>query len=113
MVCGGKFTLGRAGEYTGGATVDDRDPNYDPDERRIDPDDGAAYKYDELAAFYKGKFSAQEIAEYWEYECTAVKRKGKKAAAAPAGPTLAESAAQAKAKAKSKPKKAPVQRDPD
>jgi len=104
---GGKFTLGKAGDYSGGATVDYEDPNFDPDERRVDPDDGTAYKYEELAAFYKGKFTKQQVAEYWEYECTVVKRKAKAraAAAAPAGPTLAESAADA-AKVKSKPEKA-------
>jgi len=107
---GGKFTLGKAGDYGGGATVEYGDPNHDPDERRIDPDDGTAYKFAELAAFYKGKFSKQQIAEYWEYECTAVKRKSraKAAAAAPSGPTLAESVAKTKTKttteAKPKPK---------
>jgi len=100
---GGKFTIGKDGDYSGGATVDSRDPNYDPDEKRVDPDDGQAYTFSALAAFYKGKFNKQAIAEYWEYECTPVKRKGKaKAKAAPAGPTLAESAAQAKPKAKAK-----------
>merc|ERR1719401_2351259 len=84
---GGKYTMGKATDYTGGATVDYHDPNYDPDERRVDPDDGQAYKYTEPAAFYKGKFSAQEIAEYWEYTCTVAKRRGNKAKAAPpAGP---------------------------
>lgn len=96
---GGRYTMGRLGETSGGATVDSDDPNYDPDERRVDPDDGTAYKYDELAAFYKGKFTKQAIAEYWEYECTPAKRKGraKESSQAPAGPSLAESAAQAKA----------------
>lgn len=108
---GGKFTLGKVGDNYGGATVDHDDPNYDPDEKRIDPDDGTAYKYDELAKFYKGKFSAQEIAEYWDYECTAVKRKGRAKAtdAAPAGPSLQESATQAKYRVKAKPKEPETQ----
>lgn len=98
---GGKYTMGKPGEYEGGATMDSRDPNYDPDEWRTDPDDGVAYKFADLAAFYKGKFSKQAVAEYWEYECKPVKRKSKKAAGAEKskfgqGPSLQESAAKAK-----------------
>lgn len=108
---GGRFTMGKVGEDWGGATYDRNDPNFDPDERRVDPDDGVAYKFDELAAFYKGKFSKQTIAEYWEYECTVARRKARKAASAsvvPAGPTLQESAAQAKYRPK-----APAQPKPE
>lgn len=49
-------------------------------EKRVDPDDGAAYTFEELSAFYKGKFKPKAIAAYWENECTPVKqrRKGKK-----------------------------------
>lgn len=113
---GGKYTLGKLGESSGGVTMDAGDPNYDPDERRIDPDDGLAYKYTELSEFYKGKFTKQAIAEYWDYECTqVVKQRGrkekKKAEEPPAGPSLAESAAQAKATAKSKPKFRAVRND--
>jgi len=106
---GGKFTLGKDGDYSGGATVDSKDPNYDPDEKRIDPDDGQAYTFSALSLFYKGKYNKQACAEYWEYECTAVKRKGKARSkeAAPAGPTLAESVAQVRPKAKVKAKAKP------
>lgn len=89
---GGKFTLGRVGEESGGGFQDKGDPNFDPDEKRYDPDDGIAYKFDQLATFYKGKFSKQVIREYWEYECTPVKAKRTlKPKAGLSGPTLAES----------------------
>lgn len=103
--------MGKVGEYGGGATVDRHDPNFDPDERRVDPDDGMTYKFEELAAFYKGKFTAQEIAEYWEYECSAVKRKKQPKDQKPAGPSLQESVAQAKwAKVKPQPATAAAKR---
>lgn len=44
-------------------------------ERRIDPDDGKSYTYDELEAFYTGKFKKKEIGVYWESTCKAVKKK--------------------------------------
>lgn len=89
---GGKFTMGKAADTSGGTFLDRGDPNFDPDERRTDPDDGVAYKYDELAAFYKGKFNKQAIAEYWEYVCTPVKKKSSaKVKEGLKGPTIAES----------------------
>eukprot|EP00933_Yihiella_yeosuensis_P016860 TRINITY_DN1425_c0_g3_i2.p1 TRINITY_DN1425_c0_g3~~TRINITY_DN1425_c0_g3_i2.p1 ORF type:complete len:417 (-),score=146.92 TRINITY_DN1425_c0_g3_i2:264-1514(-) len=67
-------------------------------ERRVDPEDGAAYTWEELSAYYKGKFKKAAIAAYWE-ECKPVK-KGKKAKAA------AEPEYKAKGKkAKEEPKK--------
>jgi len=106
---GGKYTLGRLGDESGGGFQDRGDPNFDPDEKRIDPDDGTAYKFDELAAFYKGKFTKQVIREYWEYECTPVKSKrSAKVKAGLSGPTLAESAAESgKTKLKYKEKAKP------
>jgi len=65
-------------------------------ERRVDPEDGVAYTYDELAAYYKGKYKKAAIAAYWE-ECKPLKGKKGKATAAP------EPKAKAKAKAKAKP----------
>lgn len=91
---GGKYTLGKLGEDAGGGFQDRGDPNFDPDEKRIDPDDGVAYKFDELAAFYKGKFTKQVVREYWEYECTPVVKKYAKVKAGLSGPSLAESAAE-------------------
>lgn len=102
---GGKYTMGKPGDQSGGAFFDTKDPNFDPDERRIDPEDGVAYKFKELAEFYKGKFNKQTIAEYWEYECTAIQRKGKKKSEPETtvvvkGPSLAASVAAAKPKAR-------------
>jgi len=37
-------------------------------EKRIDPEDGVAYTYEELEQYYKGRYKKQEIAAYWE-EC--------------------------------------------
>lgn len=50
-------------------------------ETRIDPDDGKAYTFDELAAFYKKKYSKAEVKSYWEDVCKpkkvrALSRKG-------------------------------------
>merc|ERR1719456_1323521 len=42
-------------------------------EKRLDPEDGAAYTYDELAAFYQGKYERTTIEDYWENRC---QRKG-------------------------------------
>lgn len=44
-------------------------------EKRIDPDDGKAYTWEEFLAFYKGTFAAKKIEAYWD-SC-AVKGKGK------------------------------------
>jgi peroxiredoxin len=60
-------------------------------EKRVDPDDGKAYTFDELSTFYKGKYSKKEVTSYWE-ELKPAKGKGKGAA---------------KAKAKSAPKGGP------
>lgn len=92
---GGRYTMGKAGETSGGTFLDRGDPNFDPDEKRVDPEDDVAYKFDELAAFYKGKFNKQAVKEYWEYTCTPLKKKRSKAEAssddASKGPTIQES----------------------
>eukprot|EP00930_Biecheleria_cincta_P028625 TRINITY_DN1997_c0_g1_i3.p1 TRINITY_DN1997_c0_g1~~TRINITY_DN1997_c0_g1_i3.p1 ORF type:complete len:441 (-),score=118.17 TRINITY_DN1997_c0_g1_i3:60-1310(-) len=83
-------------------------------ERRVDPEDGVAYTWDELAEYYKGKFKKKAIEAYWE-ECKVVKSKKKEAAKAkaktkakakaePKAKTKAKAKAKVKAKAKSKPK---------
>jgi len=82
-------------------------------ERRIDPDDKAAYTWEELAAYYKGKYKNKEIDAYWE-ACTPVKPKakgkGKKGKGEPEpkgkgkGKGKAEPKAKAKVKAKAKAK---------
>jgi len=76
-----------------------------PVEKRVDPEDGAAYSYDELAAFYKGKYKKQVIEAYWE-SCKPVKKaKGKGKGSAPEPKAKAKT--KAKAKAKSEPKAKP------
>jgi len=73
-------------------------------EKRVDPEDGSAYSYEELAAYYKGKYKKSEIAAYWE-TCKPVKKtKGKGKGKEPAPKTKAKSKAKAKAEPKSKAK---------
>jgi len=48
-----------------------------PAEKRVDPEDGAAYTLDELSSFYTGKYSKKDVQKYWDNECTAVKPKKK------------------------------------
>eukprot|EP00435_Cladocopium_sp_Y103_P063340 s991_g24.t3 len=76
-------------------------------ERRVDPEDGVAYTWEEFSAFYTGKYKKKAIEAYWE-ECE-VKKGKKKAAAkvkakAEAKPKKAEPKAAPKAKAKAKAK---------
>jgi len=57
-------------------------------DKRVDPEDGAAYAFDELSAFYKGKYNKKAINAYWETLKPAKKGKAKtkdkgKEAAAP------------------------------
>jgi len=61
-------------------------------ERRIDPDDGLSYTYNEFTTYYKGKYKKNVIDEYWRKCCPA--------------PTQAASKAKAKAKGKAKGKAA-------
>jgi len=101
----GKFTLGKAGDERNASSLSKDDPNYDPDERRVDPEDGASYTWDELAAYYKGKFKMKALEAYWNDECTPAKPKKSRAKAKKSqGPTPEESTAKPKAKAKAKPK---------
>jgi len=75
-------------------------------EKRIDPEDGQAYTWDELSEYYAGKYKKKALAAYWE-ECTVVKKKGKakaKTKAEPKGKAKAEPKAKVKAKAKAKSK---------
>jgi len=67
-------------------------------ERRIDPDDGSAYTFEELSAYYQGKFKKKAIEAYWENECKPTKK----------GKADAKPKAKVKAKVKAKaPKKNP------
>jgi fructose-bisphosphate aldolase class I len=76
-----------------------------PVEKRIDPEDGSAYSYDELAAYYKGKYKKAAINTYWETCAPVKKTKGKgKGATAPEPKAKAKVKAKAKAKVKAAPK---------
>lgn len=66
-------------------------------EKRIDPEDGQAYTWDDFSAYYQGKYKKKAIAAYWEELKVAKGKKGK--AAEPKG--------KAKGKAKAKVKAAP------
>jgi adenylosuccinate synthase len=44
-------------------------------ERRVDPDDGVAYTFEEISAFYAGKFGKKAIQAYWD-KCSPAKVKG-------------------------------------
>jgi len=70
-------------------------------EKRVDLDDGTAYTWEELSAYYKGKYSKKEINAYWE-DCdpVPVKKKGKGKGAEP----VPKAKAKAKGKAKAEPK---------
>lgn len=74
-------------------------------EKRIDPDDGAAYTWEELSAYYKGKYSKKDIKAYWE-DCNPVpvKKKGKGKGAEPTPKAKAKVKAKAKAEPKAKAK---------
>lgn len=74
-------------------------------ERRTDPEDGTAYTWEDLSAYYTGKYSKKAIAAYWD-ECSPVKGKGGKKAAKeePKGKAKAKAKSQPKAKAKAEPK---------
>lgn len=82
-------------------------------EKRIDPEDGGVYTWEEFSTFYKGKYKKKAIEAYWE-ECEpAKKKKGKKAEPEPKAKAKAKAKAkvkakaEAKAKAKAKPKAPP------
>jgi len=44
----------------------------------VDPDDGYAYTYEELVAFYAGRFNKKAIDAYWANECAPLTSKKKK-----------------------------------
>jgi len=72
-----------------------------PEEKRIDTDDGMAYTWDELNAFYKGKFKKNEVASYWETLKVKKEKKG-------SGKGEPAPKAKGKAKAKAEPKEQKV-----
>jgi hypothetical protein len=75
--------------------------------KKIDPEDGVAYTYDELAAFYKGKYKQKVIDEYWESTCYSGKAAKAKEKAKPKEKAKAKAKVKAKAKADKPKKEAP------
>jgi len=75
--------------------------------KRIDPEDGKAYSWEEISAHYTGKYKKKDIEAYWENTCYSAKAaKGKekaKAKAAPKGKGKEKAKAKAKVKENAKP----------
>jgi len=72
-------------------------------EKRIDPEDGAAYTWEEVSAHYKGKYKKKEVEAFWETLKPA--KKGKKSKEAePKAKAKAKAKPEQKAKAKATPK---------
>jgi len=59
-------------------------------EKRIDPDDGKAYTWEEFLGFYKGTFTPKKIEAYWDSCAVRGKGKGKAKAKAKATAGAAE-----------------------
>eukprot|EP00927_Polykrikos_kofoidii_P042714 TRINITY_DN3676_c0_g1_i1.p2 TRINITY_DN3676_c0_g1~~TRINITY_DN3676_c0_g1_i1.p2 ORF type:complete len:142 (-),score=43.57 TRINITY_DN3676_c0_g1_i1:21-446(-) len=74
-------------------------------ERRIDPEDGTAYTWEEFSEYYANKYKKKAIASYWE-ECEVVKSKKNRSKAAKKDAEEAVPEPKANAKAKAKPKAA-------
>jgi len=81
-------------------------------EKRVDPDDGVAYTFEELSAYYKGKYNKKAIASYWDTckpQKGAAKAKAKgKADSKPKEKAKAKAKVKVKAKAKAPKEKKPV-----
>jgi malate dehydrogenase len=74
-------------------------------EKRIDSEDGQAYTYEDMCAYYKGQYKRNAMDAYWE-TCKVLKaKKGKGKGAEPKAKAKAKAKVKAKAKAQSaKPK---------
>ncbi|CAK0795293.1 unnamed protein product [Prorocentrum cordatum] len=72
-------------------------------EKRVDPEDGIAYTWDELSKFYAGKYKKKEVEAYWE-SCKPAPRAKSKAKSKAKAEAEAEPEAKAKAKTKAKTK---------
>jgi malate dehydrogenase len=77
-----------------------------PAEKRVDPEDGSAYTYEELAEYYKGKYKKAAIQAYWD-TCSPVKKSKGKGKGAAEPKAKAKTKAKAKAEPKGKAKAAP------
>lgn len=71
-------------------------------EKRIDPDDDIAYTFEDMAAYYKGKYKPKVIQAYWD-ECEPIKKKRNRKGAGQEEPK-AKAKAKATPKAKAEPK---------
>jgi len=71
-------------------------------EKKVDPEDGIAYTYEEIAAHYKGKYKRPVVDAYWENTCYSAKGSKAKAKAAPKEKAAPKAKAKVKAKAKAK-----------
>jgi malate dehydrogenase len=67
--------------------------------KRVDPEDGQSYTWEEMSSYYKGKYKNSVIEQYWE-SCKPAKREKKGAAPK----TKAKAKTKTKAKAKAEPK---------
>jgi len=74
-------------------------------EKRIDPEDGEAYTYEDMCEYYRGQYKKNAMAAYWE-TCKVAKgsKKGQSKGAAPKAKVKSEPKAKAKVKAKAKAK---------
>merc|ERR1712087_327340 len=62
-----------------------------PSERRVDPEDGSEYTYDEFCIAFKSIYSDEEIRQYWFDECQVVPPRGANQGTATHEALLAES----------------------
>jgi len=70
-------------------------------DKRVDPDDGEAYTWEEFSTYYKGKYKKKALEEYWE-TCKPLKKKKAKSKAKPAKEEAEEEPKPKKGKAKEK-----------
>jgi len=73
------------------------------EEKRVDPEDGATYTWDEISQHYKGKYKKKEVEAYWE-SCKPAKRAKSKAKSKAKAEAEPKAKAKAKVKAKAEPK---------
>jgi len=74
-------------------------------EKRIDPEDGEAYTYEDMCEYYRGQYKKNAMAAYWE-TCKVAKgsKKGQSKGAEPKAKVKSAPKAKAKVKAKAKAK---------
>jgi dihydroxyacetone kinase len=80
-------------------------------EKRIDPEDGMAYTFQELSAYYKGKYNKAAVKAYWE-ELSLPKRTKNQAKTTAVGKAKEKAKAKAKVKVKANAKKEPSSAGP-